>query len=159
MPEFAFTGLSSQEIVEFKDAFDIAAFASGERNVPTGSLVAYTGENFTFGVRALVSALASKNAKNPILLYRKISGAECENLKVAAELGCLLSDGIGDALVLDSADEKAAVSLAFDILQAAESVAARRNSSAARAADARSTTSSTCSERSRTGLGISRTFR
>ncbi len=118
-PEFAFTGLSSQEIVEFKDAFDIAAFASGSKNVSADSLVAYTGENFTFGVRALVSALTAKGAKNPILLYRKISGAESERLKVAAEFGCLLSDGIGDAVVVDASDEKSAVSLAFDILQAA----------------------------------------
>ena len=118
-PEFAFTGLDSQGIVAFRDAFDIAAFAAGNKEVPETSLVAYVGENFTFGVRALVSALSAKGAKNPVLLYRKISGAENEKLKVAAEFGCLLSDGVGDAVVIEASDEKASVALAFDILQAA----------------------------------------
>ncbi len=117
--EFAFTGLDSQGVVVFKDAFDVAAFAAGNMVVPENSLVAYVGENAAFGTRALVSALSAKGAKNPVLLYRKLENSEVEKLRVAAEFGSLLSDGIGDALVLDSADEKAAVSLAFDILQAA----------------------------------------
>ena len=119
-PEFAFTGIDSQNIVAFKDAFDVAAFAAGEREVPADALIAYTGDNYTFGVRALVSALAQKGAKNPILLYQKIDSSELAKLKVAAEFGSLLSDGFGDAVVIeDPADQKSAVLLAFDILQAA----------------------------------------
>lgn len=119
-PEFAFTGIDSQNIVAFKDAFDVAAFAAGEREVPADALIAYTGDNYTFGVRALVSALAQKGAKNPILLYQKIDSSERAKLKVAAEFGSLLSDGFGDAVVIeDPADQKSAVLLAFDILQAA----------------------------------------
>ena len=119
-PEFAFTGIDSQNIVAFKDAFDVAAFAAGEREVPADALIAYTGDNYAFGVRALVSALAQKGAKNPILLYQKIDSSERAKLKVAAEFGSLLSDGFGDAVVIeDPADQKSAVLLAFDILQAA----------------------------------------
>ena len=119
-PEFAFIGIDSQNIVAFKDAFDVAAFAAGEREVPADALIAYTGDNYTFGVRALVSALAQKGAKNPILLYQKIDSSERAKLKVAAEFGSLLSDGFGDAVVIeDPADQKSAVLLAFDILQAA----------------------------------------
>lgn len=119
-PEFAFIGIDSQNIVAFKDAFDVAAFAAGEREVPADALIAYTGDNYTFGVRALVSALAQKGAKNPILLYQKIDSSELAKLKVAAEFGSLLSDGFGDAVVIeDPADQKSAVLLAFDILQAA----------------------------------------
>ena len=119
-PEFAFTGIDSQNIVAFKDAFDVAAFAAGEREVPADALIVYTGDNYTFGVRALVSALAQKGAKNPILLYQKIDSSERAKLKVAAEFGSLLSDGFGDAVVIeDPADQKSAVLLAFDILQAA----------------------------------------
>ena len=119
-PEFAFIGIDSQNIVAFKDALDVAAFAAGEREVPADALIAYTGDNYTFGVRALVSALAQKGAKNPILLYQKIDSSERAKLKVAAEFGSLLSDGFGDAVVIeDPADQKSAVLLAFDILQAA----------------------------------------
>ncbi len=119
-PEFAFIGIDSQNIVAFKDAFDVAAFAAGEREVPADALIVYTGDNYTFGVRALVSALAQKGAKNPILLYQKIDSSERAKLKVAAEFGSLLSDGFGDAVVIeDPADQKSAVLLAFDILQAA----------------------------------------
>lgn len=119
-PEFAFTGLDSQGVVVFRDAFDIDAYAAGDRTVPVDSVIAYAGENFVFGMRALASALAAKSAKNPILLYRKISGTEIEKLQIASEIGCLLSDGIGDAVVVEDASDRAAsVLLAFDILQAA----------------------------------------
>lgn len=119
-PEFAFTGLDSQGIVVFKDMFDINAFAAGCMEVPAGSLVTYTGDNLAYGMRALVSAMETKNAKNPILLYKKIDGSEDQKLKTAADFGSLLSDGIGDAMVIeDPADQMSAVALAFDILQAA----------------------------------------
>ncbi|MDD7298399.1 (E)-4-hydroxy-3-methylbut-2-enyl-diphosphate synthase [Fibrobacter intestinalis] len=119
-PEFAFTGFAGQNIVAFKDELDIAAFADGSRNIPQDSLVAYVGEQFVLGNRALVSALESRKQKNPVLLYKRISASESDKLKTAAEFGSLLADGIGDAVVVESeSDQNMAVSLAFDILQAA----------------------------------------
>ncbi len=119
-PEFAFTGMESGNVVVFRDSFDIDAYAAGDKVVQESSPVVYAGENFLYGTRALASALALREAKNPILLYRKISGDELDTLKTAAEFGCLLSDGVGDAVVIEKQqDEMVAVNLAFDILQAA----------------------------------------
>ncbi len=119
-PEFAFPGMDSGRVVVFRDAFDINAFAVGNKNIPADVPVVYAGDALAYGTRALASALDFRKAKNPVLLYKKISGSDGEKLKVAAEFGSLLSDGVGDALVIeDESNEKGAIPLSFDILQAA----------------------------------------
>lgn len=119
-PEFAFGGLDAKGIVAFKDSFDVEAFASGSKTVPEGSLLAYVGENMVFGTRALVSAMQKLNQKHPLLLYKKIGDSYTDKLVVASEFGSLLSEGFGDAVVIDNPlHEKEAVLLAFDLLQAA----------------------------------------
>ena len=73
-----------------------------------------------YGVRALASALAAADRKDPILLYAKIGSSDKDMLRVSADFGSLLTDGLGDAVVIDGyKGAKESVALAFDILQAA----------------------------------------
>ena len=72
------------------------------------------------GVRAMVSALEAAGRKDPILLYANIGSSEKDMLRVSADIGSLVTDGIGDAVVIEGyKNPKESVELAFDILQAA----------------------------------------
>ena len=118
--EFALAGLDAKPVVEFKDTMDIAGFAANPNSVPEGSLFCYTGPEMVMGVRALASALYAANRKDPILLYAKITDSEKDTLRVSADIGSLVTDGLGDAVVIDGyKSPKDSVILAFDILQAA----------------------------------------
>jgi (E)-4-hydroxy-3-methylbut-2-enyl-diphosphate synthase len=118
--EFALPGLDAKPVVEFKDPMDIAGFAANPNAVPEGSLFCYTGPEMVMGVRALASALYAANRKDPILLYAKITDSEKDTLRVSADIGSLVTDGLGDAVVIDGyKNPKDSVILAFDILQAA----------------------------------------
>ena len=119
-PEFALAGFENKPLVTFKDAMDVAGFAAKPSAVPENSLFCYTGADLVPGVRALASALDAAGRKDPILLYAKIDKSEGAQLKVAAELGSLLTDGLGDAVCIEGGEsETATVALTFDILQAA----------------------------------------
>ena len=118
--EFALPNLTEKPIVEFKDAMDIAGFAQNPAAVPAGSVFCYTGAEMVSGVRALAAALESAKRQDPILLYAKIGDTEKETLRVSADIGSLVTDGLGDAVVIDGyKGAKESVLLAFDILQAA----------------------------------------
>ena len=122
-PEFALAGFDASagaNIVTFKDAMDVAGFAANPSAVPAGSIFCYTGSDMVYGVRALASALAAADRKDPILLYAKIGSLDKDMLRVSADFGSLLTDGLGDAVVIDGyKSAKESVALAFDILQAA----------------------------------------
>ena len=118
--EFALPSLNEKPIVEFKDAMDIAGFAANPSAVPAGSVFCYTGAEMVSGVRALAAALDAAGRQDPILLYAKIADNETETLRVSADIGSLVTDGLGDAVVIDGyKGAKECVLLAFDILQAA----------------------------------------
>ena len=118
--EFALPSLNEKPIVEFKDAMDIAGFAQNPSAVPAGSVFCYTGAEMVSGVRALAAALDAAGRQDPILLYAKIADNETETLRVSADIGSLVTDGLGDAVVIDGyKGAKESVLLAFDILQAA----------------------------------------
>lgn len=121
-PEFALASLdaSAANIVTFKDAVDVAAFAANPTSVAANSIFCYTGKDMVYGVRAMASALDAAGRKDPILLYANIGSAEMDMLRVSADFGSLLTDGLGDAVVIDGYKSPAeSVALAFDILQAA----------------------------------------
>lgn len=119
-PEFALPSLTAPGLVCFKDAMDISAFASDPSKIPTPSLFCYTGDDQVPGVRALVATLEKVHRNDPILLYASIEDDDADKLKIAASMGSLLCDGIGDAICIDvqGSGEKT-VALAYDILQAA----------------------------------------
>jgi len=118
--EFALASLDEKPVVQFKDAMDIAGFAANPSAVPAGSVFCYTGAEMVSGVRALTAALDAAGRQDPILLYAKINDNETETLRVSADIGSLVTDGLGDAVVIDGyKGAKESVLLAFDILQAA----------------------------------------
>ena len=118
--EFALPSLDAAPVVQFKDAMDIAGFAANPATVPAGSVFCYTGAEMVSGVRALAAALDAAGRQDPILLYAKIGDSEKETLRVSADIGSLVTDGLGDAVVIDGyKGAKESVLLAFDILQAA----------------------------------------
>jgi (E)-4-hydroxy-3-methylbut-2-enyl-diphosphate synthase len=118
--EFALSSLDAAPVVQFKDAMDIAGFAANPASVPAGSVFCYTGAEMVSGVRALTAALEAAGRQDPILLYAKIGDSELETLRVSADIGSLVTDGLGDAVVIDGyKGAKESVLLAFDILQAA----------------------------------------
>ena len=118
--EFALPSLDAAPVVQFKDAMDIAGFAQNPASVPAGSVFCYTGAEMVSGVRALAAALDAAGRQDPILLYAKINDNETETLRVSADIGSLVTDGLGDAVVIDGyKGAKESVLLAFDILQAA----------------------------------------
>jgi len=118
--EFALPSLDAAPVVQFKDAMDIAGFAANPASVPAGSVFCYTGAEMVSGVRALAAALDAAGRQDPILLYAKIGDTEKETLRVSADIGSLVTDGLGDAVVIDGyKGAKESVLLAFDILQAA----------------------------------------
>ena len=120
-PELVIRNLSEcANVVIFKDNLDIAGFAANPSQVPDGSVFCYVGKNMVSAVRALASALDAANRKDPILLYAKIADSELDMLRVSADFGSLLTDGLGDAVCIEGyKGESEAVELAFDILQAA----------------------------------------
>ena len=120
-PEFALSGLEAgANIVTFKDAVDVAAFAANPAQVPANSIFCYTGKDMVYGVRAMASALDAANRKDPILLCANIGSTEMDMLRVSADFGSLLTDGLGDAVIINGYKSPAeSVALAFDILQAA----------------------------------------
>ncbi|MCQ2098074.1 MAG: (E)-4-hydroxy-3-methylbut-2-enyl-diphosphate synthase [Fibrobacter sp.] len=119
-PEFAVASLGDKPVVAFDDPMDIAGFAANPISVPEGSVFCYTGENMVSGVRAMVSALEAAGRKDPILLYANIGSSEKDMLRTSADIGSLVTDGIGDAVVIEGyKSPKESVELAFDILQAA----------------------------------------
>ncbi len=72
-------------------------------------LWSWVGPSIVVGTRRLVAALAEIGRQDPIILRTTSS----DRLAIAASLGNLLCDGIGDVLLLDDLD------LAYDLLQAA----------------------------------------
>lgn len=71
-------------------------------------LWSWVGAGMVSGTRALVAALRAANRADLIALRT----SETDKLAIAANLGNLLCDGVGDALLLDDVD------FAYDILQA-----------------------------------------
>lgn len=120
-PEFSLASLNDgANIVTFKDAVDVAAFAANPTSVAANSIFCYTGKDMVYGVRAMASALDAAGRKDPILLYANIGSAEMDMLRVSADFGSLLTDGLGDAVVINGYKNAGeSVALAFDILQAA----------------------------------------
>ena len=69
--------------------------------------------------RFLAATLAKLGRKDPILLSVTCEDNSADRMLVAAELGSLLCDGLGDSLLLDVAGQfSASLNLSYDILQA-----------------------------------------
>lgn len=79
----------------------------------------YTGADVVSGYRALCSVLDFLGRNDPIILRAELPADAAGRMKVAAQLGSLLGDGIGDALVLGGDDGLASLDYAYDLLQAA----------------------------------------
>ncbi len=79
----------------------------------------YTGADVVSGYRALCSVLDFLGRNDPIILRAELPAEAASRMKVAAQLGSLLGDGIGDALVLGGEDGLASLDYAYDLLQAA----------------------------------------
>jgi len=79
----------------------------------------YSGPQSVTGYRALASILDFLDRHDPIVLRAVLPSDHAGKLKVAAELGSLLNDGIGDALLLESENGVAALDFSYDLLQAA----------------------------------------
>lgn len=119
--EFTLNSLDESTIVYLKDMLDIASFAKDPAKYKTPSLFCYTGEHVVSAVRMLAAVLEKNKRQDPILLYSSIGSQLVDKLKVAAICGSLLADGIGDAICIDDASSSDdCVSLAYDILQAAD---------------------------------------
>src|SRR5574344_1775056 len=119
-PEFAVGKLSESPIVQLNSMLDVAAFASDPTKYSSPSLFCYTGDHAVPAVRMLTAILEKYKRQDPILLYASIGNEPIEKLKLAATWGSLLVDGIGDAVCIEiPSSTKEAVSLAYDILQAA----------------------------------------
>ncbi len=77
-------------------------------------------EDVVLKTRHLAASLAQAGRKDLIVLRGKTDHTPQGNMSVAARLGSLLVDGIGDMLCLESpAGIRAAMNLGYDILQAA----------------------------------------
>jgi len=119
-PEFAIGSLEDKPLVTFKDEMDIAGFAANPGSVPANSVFCYTGKEMVMGVRAMASALAAAGRKDPILLFANTTDSDNDMLRVSADIGSLVTDGLGDAVCITGyKTPKESVLLAFDILQAA----------------------------------------
>ena len=79
----------------------------------------YTGADVVSGYRALCSVMDFLGRNDPIILRAELPADAAGRMKVAAQLGSLLGDGIGDALVLGGDDGLASLDYAYDLLQAA----------------------------------------
>ena len=77
-------------------------------------------DNLVARYRHLAAWLSIKGRPDPIILRGRSDGTPEGNMRLAAEFGSLLVDGIGDLLYVDGpAGPKACMHLAYDILQAA----------------------------------------
>lgn len=97
----------------------LAALASGSSEVAGIHAWSYSGPAPVAGYRALVSALEFLGRRDPIVLKAALPSDAPGKMRVAAELGSLLNDGIGDALLLEGADAPSSLDYAYDLLQAA----------------------------------------
>ncbi len=114
--EFLIPAVGTSQFVILKDFNDLAACLSGNLHVESTAAICYIGKNPVSAVRALAAHLAATNKKNPIVLYVPEVATENEKLRVAASLGALFGDGLGDAVY--AANNADSVTMAFDILQA-----------------------------------------
>jgi (E)-4-hydroxy-3-methylbut-2-enyl-diphosphate synthase len=99
-------------------AADLDAMALPPATVPWS--VDPDAENLPGLYRRLAAWLAAHDRKDPIVLRDRTDGTPEGNMAVAARLGAVLCDGIGDLIhVRSAAGAKSALNLAYDILQAA----------------------------------------
>ncbi len=120
-PEFALGKFTEQPLVQLSSMLDIAAFAADPTKYSSPSLFCYTGEHAVPAVRMLAAILEKYKRQDPILLYASVGKTPIQKLETAATWGSLLADGIGDAVCIEgSSSSEEAVSLAYDILQAAD---------------------------------------
>lgn len=108
------------ELVEVKlndiSEFEMAESLLGEKP----ALWSIEHSNFVGSYRALASKLAQAERKDPIVLRTLCQDNAKSRMLVAAQLGSLLCDGIGDLLSIQiPGHPQASVHLAYDILQAA----------------------------------------
>jgi (E)-4-hydroxy-3-methylbut-2-enyl-diphosphate synthase len=78
----------------------------------------YVGEDPLTGYRALAAFLHTLKRQDPIVLRYRGSVENGAGLRVAAWLGALLGDGIGDAVSILDEEGNAALSYTYDLLQA-----------------------------------------
>ncbi|MGL1901431.1 MAG: (E)-4-hydroxy-3-methylbut-2-enyl-diphosphate synthase [Fibrobacterales bacterium] len=116
-PEFSIEELSLPE-QQIETVSELLALESDQVG---SSIWSYIGkENPVSAYRAIAGYLENHNRKDPILLRMATGESERDRLLVAAQLGSLLIDGLGDAVLLNLGNDiKASVEYSFDVLQAA----------------------------------------
>jgi len=72
-----------------------------------------------WGARRLVAAFDAAGLKAPLALRWSLDGSQADELRMAATLGSLLTDGYGDLIRLDGPDADRLADLSYDLLQAA----------------------------------------
>jgi len=72
-----------------------------------------------WGARRAIAALDAAGLKAPFVLRWTLDGSSQDELRMAATLGSLLTDGYGDLVRLSGPDESHLVDLSYDLLQAA----------------------------------------
>lgn len=97
---------------------DLEALAKQSDSLPAVCCWSYTGPQLVAGYRALASVLEFLGRKDPIVLRGVLPADGPGKLAVAAQLGSLLADGLGDALVLEGNEPVATLDFSYDLLQA-----------------------------------------
>jgi len=72
-----------------------------------------------WGARRLLAALDNAKIAAPFVLRWRLDGSNLDELRMAATVGSLLTDGYGDLIRLAAHDETNLVDLSYDLLQAA----------------------------------------
>lgn len=98
---------------------ELHALATQADSLPSLVCWSYTGSDRVSGYRALVSMLHFLGRTDPILLSADLPEDASGKMRVAAELGSLLGDGVGDAILLKGQDPSMALDYTYDLLQAA----------------------------------------
>lgn len=107
--------------IHVRDIDDLAGLASTlrERSAPTLWSCAYD-DGVVSRVRYLAAWLKAQGRDDLLVLRGKTDHQPQGNMAVAARLGSLLVDGLGDLIWIDSpAGTRSAMNLAYDVLQAA----------------------------------------
>lgn len=99
-------------------AAELEALAQNPGDLSGVRCWSYTGAQPVAGYRALASVLEFLDRADPIVLRAVLPVDGPGKMKIAAELGGLLNDGIGDAVLLESAEGVVALDYTYDLLQA-----------------------------------------
>lgn len=104
--------------VQNRSQLEVEALESAASLVQGPLLWSFAGENFVAGTRALAARLYALGRNEPLVLRISADSSSASRLRAAAQLGALLCDGLGDAIVVENAGNGlSSMQLAYDILQ------------------------------------------